>query len=480
MKLPRFSITLCLLLVPFLSARSAVEKPNIIFILVDDMGWGDLGAFGNKGTKTPNIDRLAAEGLRFTQFYVNSPICSPSRTALTTGQYPQRWKITSYLSNRAENERRGMAQWLDPAAPSLARSLKSAGYTSGHFGKWHMGGQRDVGEAPMITEYGFDESLTNFEGLGPRLLGMADAHDGKPPRPHSLNSEKLGRGPVIWYDRTHLTEGFVGAAIQFMNKAEADGRPFFINLWPDDVHSPFFPPADRRGDGSKRELYRGVLETMDEQLGKLFDHVRDTPALKDRTLIVFCSDNGHEPGAGTAGPLRGAKGTLYEGGVRSPLIVWGPGLIPAGKAGQTNGTSVFAAFDLTVSLLALSGGTAPIDTTFDGENLSPTLIGTGTDSRKKPIFWRRPPDRKGTAEENLLPDLAMRDGEWKLLCNYDGSAPQLYHLPADAGEATNLAGRHPEVVEKMTRAVTAWHDSLPPDHGPALGEKRSRRQAPRK
>ncbi|MBX3739501.1 MAG: sulfatase-like hydrolase/transferase [Akkermansiaceae bacterium] len=472
-----FPITLCLLLVPFLSAGAAVEKPNIIVVLVDDMGWGDLGSFGNKGTKTPNIDRLAAEGLRFTQFYVNSPICSPSRTALTTGQYPQRWKITSFLSNRADNERRGMAQWLDPAAPSLARSLRSAGYTSGHFGKWHMGGQRDVGEAPMITEYGFDESLTNFEGLGPRLLGMADAHDGKPPRPHSLNSEKLGRGPVIWHDRTHLTTGFVGAAIQFINKAGTDGRPFFINLWPDDVHSPFFPPADRRGDGSKRALYHGVLETMDEQLGKLFDHVRDTPALRDRTLIVFCSDNGHEPGAGTAGPFRGAKGTLYEGGVRSPLIVWGPGLIPADMAGKTNETSVFAAFDLPVSLLKLSGGAAPEGTTFDGEDLSPTLTGGSDASRTKPIFWRRPPDRKGTAEENILPDLAMREGQWKLLCNYDGSAPQLYQLPGDVAEADNLAGRHPEVVEKMTRAVVAWHAGLPPDNGPALGENRIRRQA---
>jgi arylsulfatase A-like enzyme len=480
MKLHRLSITLCLLLIPFLSAPAAVEQPNIIFILVDDMGWGDLGSFGSKDTKTPNIDRLAAEGLRFTQFYVNSPICSPSRTALTTGQYPQRWKITSYLSNRAENERRGMAQWLDPAAPSLARSLKAGGYTSGHFGKWHMGGQRDVGEAPMITEYGFDESLTNFEGLGPRLLGMADAHDGKPPRPHSLKSETLGRGPVIWYDRTYLTTGFAGSAIQFINKASSDGRPFFINLWPDDVHSPFFPPADRRGDGSKRALYRGVLETMDEQLGKLFDHVRDTPALRDRTLIVFCSDNGHEPGAGTAGPFRGAKGTLYEGGVRSPLIVWGPGLIPANMAGKTNETSVLAAFDLPVSFLKLSGVSAPDGVTFDGEDVSPTLTGAGEASREKPIFWRRPPDRKGTAEDKNLPDLAMREGEWKLLCNYDGSEPQLYQLPGDAGESDNLAGRHPQVVEKMSRTVVAWHESMPTDNGSVIRENRIRKQAPRR
>jgi len=478
---PRFLAVrlLCLALAAVSStSNAAVEKPNIIFILVDDMGWGDLGSFGNKETKTPNIDRLAAEGLRFTQFYVNSPICSPSRTAITTGQYPQRWKITSFLSNRADNERRGMAQWLDPAAPTLARSLKDHGYAAGHFGKWHMGGQRNVGEAPLITEYGFDESLTNFEGLGPRLLGMADAHDGKPPRPHSLNSEKLGRGPVVWYDRTYLTTGFTGAAIQFMNKANADGRPFFVNLWPDDVHSPFFPPADRRGDGSKRALYHGVLETMDEQLGKLFDHVRDTPALRDRTLIVFCSDNGHEPGAGIAGPLRGSKGTLYEGGIRSPLIVWGPGLIPQEKAGSTNGTSVFAAFDITASLLKLSGAATAEGATLDGEDLSPTLTGNATSSRVKPVFWRRPPDRKGMPEEKNLPDLAMREGTWKLLCNYDGSTPQLYQLPADAAEGENLAPANPEIVKKMTAAVLEWHASLPPDNGPQLGQARDRKDGP--
>jgi len=148
------------------------KRPNIVVVFIDDMGWGDFSCFGNTTVKTPNIDRLANEGLRFEQFYVNSPICSPSRTAISTGQYPQRWRITSYLSNRAHNRERGMAQWLDPNAPMLARFLKQAGYTTGHFGKWHMGGQRDVDDAPPITDYGFDASLTNFEGMGPKLLPL--------------------------------------------------------------------------------------------------------------------------------------------------------------------------------------------------------------------------------------------------------------------------------------------------------------------
>jgi uncharacterized sulfatase len=155
--------TLVTLLTLCPTAAAAERRPNIVMVFIDDLGWGDFSCFGNTQASTPHIDRLAAEGIRFSQFYVNAPLCSPSRCALTTGQYPHRWRITSYLSNRAENEKRGMTHWLDPQAPVLARFLQHSGYATGHFGKWHLGGQRDVGEAPLITEYGFDESLTNFE-----------------------------------------------------------------------------------------------------------------------------------------------------------------------------------------------------------------------------------------------------------------------------------------------------------------------------
>jgi len=213
----------------------------------------------------------------------------------------------------------------------LARSLQQAGYATGHFGKWHMGGQRDVGAAPPIGDYGFDASLTNFEGLGPRVLPLLDAFDGEPARRYALGSDALGRGPVTWVDRSLVTASFVDAAREFIDAAVAADRPFYVNLWPDDVHSPFFPPANRRGDGEKHSLYRGVLDTMDEQLGALFDHVRRSDALRESTLILRCSDNGPEPGAGSAGPFRGAKTTLYEGGIRSPLVALGTGLgEPAG------------------------------------------------------------------------------------------------------------------------------------------------------
>jgi uncharacterized sulfatase len=439
--------------------------PNIILVLIDDMGWGDFSCFGNREIETTNIDRLAAEGMRFEQFYVNSPICSPSRVALTTGQYPTRWRITSFLNNRAENERRGMAQWLDPKAPTLARALHDAGYATGHFGKWHMGGQRDVADAPLITAYGFDESLTNFEGLGPRVLPLLDAYDGNEPQKYALGSDTLGHGPIRWEKRDKVSASYIDAALAFIDKAQASGRPFYINLWPDDVHSPFFPPKDRRGDGGKRERYLGVLKTFDDQLSVLIDRVRNDKALRDNTLILICSDNGPEDGAGSAGPLRGKKGMLYEGGIRSPLIVWGPNFVPKDKAGTKNANSYFAAIDIAPSVLAISKVDTPKGTTFDGESMADVLLGASDHPRSKPLFFRRPPDRPKHEVEGNLPDLAGRDGNWKLLCEYDGADPQLYNLESDPGEANNVAKSNPEVTEHLTTAVVDWHRSMPPDNG---------------
>lgn len=446
----------------------AAGRPNFVVVFIDDMGWGDFSCFGNKEARTPNVDRIAAEGIRFEQFHVNSPICSPSRCALTTGQYPQRWRITSFLNNRADNARRGCANWLDPKAPTLARTLHQNGYATGHFGKWHLGGQRDVDDAPPISMYGFDESLTNFEGMGAKLLPLTlkpgDARPGK----IWADAERLGK-PVTWMRRSEITTGFVDAALMFMEKSAEAGKPFFLNVWPDDVHSPWWPPVEKWGK-TKKEMYHAVLETMDAQLARLFDRLRSNAVLRGNTLLLICSDNGPEPGAGSAGPFRGTKTTLYEGGTRSPLIAWGPGLIEKSQAGVVNTESVFAAMDIAPSLLSIAGIEAK-DAAFDGEDVSAALLGRKAISRSAPIFWRRPPDRK-TASAMLperLPDLAMRDGRWKLLCEYDGSLPHLYDLAEDRGETRNISLARPEITERMSRALLAWHQSLPPDRGPELG-----------
>ncbi|WP_009964695.1 sulfatase family protein [Verrucomicrobium spinosum] len=440
-------------------ATVAPGLPNIVMVLIDDMGWGDFSCYGNKEAQTPHLDRLAVEGIRFAQFYVNSPICSPSRCALTTGQYPQRWGITSFLEARAANLQRGMVNWLAPQAPTLAKALKARGYATGHFGKWHLGGQRDVDDAPPITAYGFDESLTNFEGMGPKLLPLTLKPGDAAPGKIWVNAERLG-GPVTWMQRSKITGGFVEAAIHFMDKSAQEGKPFYVNLWPDDVHSPFWPPVEKWREG-KRGLYLAVLEEMDRQLGRLFDHLRDTPALRNNTLVLVCSDNGPEPGAGSAGLFRGTKATLYEGGVRSPLIAWAPGIMEAGKAASHNERSVFAAIDIAPSLLALAGANAGPER-FDGENLAPVLLGKSEASRTAPLFWSRPPDRKtmGPKNKEPLPDLAMREGSWKLLCDYDGSAVQLYDLSTDFGETENLAERKPEVVQRLKTALLAWQKEM--------------------
>ena len=440
-------------------AAAASDTPNIILVFIDDMGWADLSCFGNKDAETPNVDRMAAEGIAFEQFYVNSPICSPSRVAISTGTYPQRWKITSYLGHREFNKNRGVANWLDPKAPMLARSLKQAGYATGHFGKWHMGGQRDVGDAPAITEYGFDESLTNFEGLGPKLLPLTKRPDGRAGRIWA-GAEKLD-GQVTWMQRSEITGGFIDAAIPFMDKAQKAGKPFYVNLWPDDVHSPFWPPVDRWGDGSTRRLYLSVLETMDEQLGKLFDYVRDHGKLRDNTLILICSDNGCEKGAGRAGPLRGYKTHLYEGGIRSSLVVWAPGLMPQHVSGMRNRDSVFSAIDLTPSLLRLAGAKPVAGADYDGEELLDTILGKSGKSRQAPIFFSRPPDRKNFYGFENLPDLAMRQGKYKVLCDYDGGRPELYDVVSDPGESNNLATSHPELTKQLANKVANWYRTMP-------------------
>ena len=434
------------------------KQINIVNIFIDDMGYGDLSCFGNKEASTPNIDRMAEEGIVFEQFLVNSPICSPSRVAISTGQYPQRWKITSYLDNSNSNKKRGIANWLDPKAPMLARILQQNGYATGHFGKWHMGGQRNVDNAPLITEYGFDESLTNFERMGAKLLPLVQTPKRKKPYKIWGGAERLGK-PYNWKLRSQITGGFADAAAKFIDKAKEKNKPFYINLWPDDVHSPFFPSL-KNWDNNTRKRYLAVLQEMDAQLAGILEKVRTDKQLSDNTLIVISSDNGHEPGAGTAGNLKGCKTNLYEGGIRSPLIVWGPGIINPEAVGKRNTNSVLSAIDLVPSLLSLTGTKIPESVNFDGENLSKVITGFTEESRQQPIFFSRPPDRKNYYGYKNLPDLAVRQGRWKLLCNYDGSNVQLYDIFADPQESKNLANSQIERTDTLKKSVVEWYQQV--------------------
>jgi uncharacterized sulfatase len=441
------------------SAIQNSKSPNVLFILVDDMGYGDLGAWGDHGVRTPNLDRLAAEGVRIAQFYSAQPICSPSRVGFITGNYPQRWRITSFLEHTRSNAARGMANFLSLKAPTLARCLQDAGYATGHFGKWHMGGQRDFSDAPLITEYGFDESLTQFEGLGDRILPVFSPRMNKDwpggRYPLGIGSEKLGRGKCEYVDRWEVTNRFVDRAITFIDAAKKSGRPFYVNLWTDDPHTPVEPSPPYRGDYSPRTRYLGVIHELDRDLGRLIDHIRNDPALRDNTIIVFASDNGPEEGCGSNGRLRGYKGQLYEGGVREPFIVWAPKLTTPDRIGKTNTTSVVSGLDLAPSILSIAGVRPNASVKFDGCDMSDIYLGRSTAiGRPAPLFWARPPDRPGP-KENRWPDYAMRDGKWKLYTYADGRAA-LYNIEADPGEMYDQAEAQPQTVIAMSKRLAAW------------------------
>lgn len=435
------------------------KRPNILFILIDDMGYADLGCYGNAEVKTPAIDRLAAEGIRFTQYYASAPICSPSRVAVFTGQYPGRWGITSYIDSRAKNQERGMKNFLDVGALSIARILSAAGYYTAHIGKWHMGGGRDVGEAPMITEYGFDESVTQFEGLGERYLATYETLKLKDStRQLEKSSALLQRGEVHWAKRYEITGKFVDRAIDVIARAKEAGHPFYINLWPDDVHTPLEPSPANRGTGTKHDRYIGVVNELDKELGRIFDFIRNDSALAANTLIIVASDNGPEPGAGSAGALRATKGSLYEGGIREPFIVWSPARMPSRMTGTVNSKNLIVGMDLPASFAALAGVKEKYS--FDGMDVSDALIGKSLPVRAGAVMWQRPPDRK-LVEGVQQPDLAIREGEFKLLINVDGSGVELYNISTDQNESTNIATKHPDVVKILSAKVLKWYESMP-------------------
>jgi len=439
-------------------------KPvNVIFFLADDMGYGDLHFKGNYGVNTPNLDRAAAEGLRIDHFYVSYPICSPSRTSYTTGQYAQRWGITSYLDNMRLNAERGMPNFLDPKAPTLARALHDAGYATGHFGKWHMGGQRDFGDAPLITAYGFDESLTSFEGLGDRILPvfsprMAAKNKNMPNGRYDLGSAKLGHGKIEWVPRWEETGRFVSRAIQFIEQSKKNGKPFYVNIWPDDVHTPVEPSEPYRGDFSQHTRYQGVVRELDREFGRLMDYIRNDPDLRDNTIVIFASDNGPEKGAGSPGNLRGFKTELYEGGVREPFLIWAPKLLAPACIGTTNTTSDISGLDFAPTLLSILGVKTPDGVKFDGQNMADVFMGhSAAPYRPAPLFFSRPPDRPGAHGE--LPDFAVREGKWKFYLHHDGKV-ELYDITDDPGEMLDKARDNPKVVKDLSAKLAVWQNDV--------------------
>lgn len=441
-------------------ALAKTEKPNILVIFIDDMGFADPSCFGNPLMKTPHIDKLAEEGIKLTNFYVNSPICSASRVAITTGQYQGRWKIHSFLNSRAGNANRGMANYLDSSAPTTAKKLKAAGYATAHFGKWHMGGGRDVDDAPLPQAYGFDESLVSFEGLGDRIISNQGGME---------RARVLGHGRVIPCKRWEKMQIQTDRTIDFIKRHQDE--PFYVRLFPNDVHDRHDPipgSADKFKAVSDDPFVRdflAVLEEMDREIGRVVSTI-DELGLGRKTLILFTSDNGPTdwprkyetgPPAGFTGPYRGRKWSLFEGGIRMPFIARWTGTIPAGVE---DNTSVVSAIDLSPTMCHFAG--VPVEDELDGVDCSAVLLGKPS-PRSNPVFWQYGHPHailKGGKPEHQSPTFAMREGQWKFLVNPDGSEAQLFDLRADPGERNNLFTTEPERVSTMAGQMSAWADDV--------------------
>jgi N-acetylgalactosamine-6-sulfatase len=431
---------------PKASSGPPIEKPNIIFIFADDWGYGDLSLRGHPSFETPHLDQLAAEGTDFREFTVSGPVCSPSRAAVMTGQYPARHSVHRHFASLQANANRGMPDWLDPTVPQLPRLLQQAGYATGHFGKWHLTNV-SAKDAPLPTEYGYDAAAV-FNGPGPQANPANSDVDDK--------------------------------ALAFIEKYH--DRPFFINLWLHETHTAHFPKEAYMKQFAHldefEQVYAAILAEGDDRVGRILAAL-DAHGLTENTLVIFSSDNGPErqrpdrktmkdysyDGAvldgyataysvGSSGGLRGRKRSLYEGGIRVPFIVRWPAQTPAG---QVNTTSVMNAVDLLPTFLEIAGIDLPDAYEPDGQSILPALRGEEW-QRSQPIFWET---RGGLPEGDNWPRMAIRDRDWKLLMDFEGKRIELYNIPDDPSESKNLASEYPERVAALRAQLEAWKASLP-------------------
>lgn len=444
---------LCIGLLPacLLSDSGSVPRPNIILIFIDDLGWRDIGCYGNSVVETPRIDQLASEGLRFTDFYAAGTVCSPTRCAVQSGQNQARIGITDFISGHWRPFERVITPRPTMALPhdtvTIAESLRAVDYETGYIGKWHLGN----GPAFQPDHHGYDfAAVIN----GPHLPGKfkVPGHPELVPKPGQ-----------------YRTDFEADLSIDFIKKNR--NRPFFLMLSPYAVHIPlagmsakvekYRRKAATSGIDLPHPVYAAMIEHCDDMVGRIIDAV-DAEGLTEKTMIVFTSDNGglyrrydYNPDADDTvadlSPLRGEKGNLYEGGVRVPLIIKYPPLTQAGTTSKEPTIS----YDFYPTFVRLAGGQLPQNQTIDGLDLSPLLSDPSSQLDRDAIHWHYPHYHHGR------PASSIRSRDWKLIEYHDLSDEfELYHLASDISESKNLAPTQPSKASQLKRNLAAWRQRV--------------------
>jgi arylsulfatase A-like enzyme len=425
---------------PDVGAQRAAPRPNVVLVIMDDLGYGDLGSYGVKDARTPNLDRLAREGIRLTDAYANAANCSPTRAALISGQYQQRYGIEWPLGSAPSDSSLG----LPVTGTSMPALLKRNGYATGLIGKWHLGFKPEFGP----NAHGFDE----FFGFRSGAVGYY--------------THRRGDGTPDLYENTtpvevsgYLTDEITGRAVSFVDRHAS--APFFLEVAFNAVHWPFEPPdmpasarhdVPQPGSAGEMTLYQGpdakvpatradyvrMLERADDGVGKILAALERRGIAKN-TLVIFTNDNGGEWLSRNA-PLSNRKSSLWEGGIRVPLILRWPGRLPADRTSA----QVAITMDLTATILAASGTVVPPTYRLDGIDLIPSLSGRSPVVERQ-LFWRIKSPRS---------QKAVRSGRWKLLT--DGPNFYLFDVSADPGEHHDLTAEHTELVRTLSAALDAW------------------------
>jgi len=415
------------------SQAASAQRPNVVLIMTDDVGYGDIGSYGAPDIRTPNIDRLARDGVRLTDFYANGATCTPTRAGLITGRYQQRVTLEAPLGSGGPSD---AERGLPVTGTSLPQLLKNSGYTTALVGKWHLGWKREFSPVAHGFDYffGFKSGFTDYY--------RHTFIDGKPDL--FENDEPV---EVAGYMTDLITE----RSVRFIEQNAR--RPFFIDVAYNAAHWPYQvpdKPSTARDNGrhltpfddstSTRAEYVAMLERADQGVGRIL-RVLDSLGLRQNTIVIFTNDNGGEWLSRNT-PLFHHKGSVWEGGIRVPAIIRWPGRIPAGKVSAQVGITM----DLTASILAATGTPIPAEAKLEGINLLPILEGRAREIERT-LYWR----------VVARPQQAVRSGDWKLV--FDGRA-MLFNLRTDIGERNNLIGQRPDIAKRLRALLTIWQGDV--------------------